>query len=146
MLSPGCWEADVQCVSPLVVPSLSCSASTPWLMHLTSSAGPQEGRRWDRCSSPSESPSWPSCGQKLTSPRQLPGGVKALKKRRGCRSVVPGMGRGCYWKEPELEEEERWLVVKTSHGGMRKERKRNPAKAQLYLLVNWIICNILPMK
>lgn len=40
--------------------------------------------------------------------------VKVLK-RRECRSVVPGVGRGCHWKEPELEEEERWLVVKMSH-------------------------------
>lgn len=41
--------------------------------------------------------------------------VKVLKRRRGCRSVVSDVGRGCHWKEPELEEEERWLVVKMSH-------------------------------
>lgn len=33
--------------------------------------------------------------------------------------MVPGVGRGCRWKESELEEEERWVVVKMSYGGMR---------------------------
>ena len=123
--------------SPMHLPSASLASST----------GLQEGRRWDRCSSLSQSPSWSSwraethpCGplpqHRALRVRNLPclftkccfisclsevasQVVKMLKRRRECRSVVPGMGRGCRWKEPELEEEERCLVVKMSHGGMR---------------------------
>lgn len=124
-------------MSPMHLPSAS----------LVSPAGPQEVRRWDCCSRPPQSPSlssswaetlprgpWPQ--HRALRVRNLPclftkcfisclseaasRGVRVLKRRRGYRSVVPGMGRGCRWKEPELEEEERrWLVVKMSHGGMR---------------------------
>lgn len=112
------------------------------------SAGPQKGRRWDCCSSPSQRPSWSSWFPPETCShgprpqhhalraRNLPclftkccfntclsevasRGLKVLKRRRGCTSMVPGVGRGCRWKESELEEEERWVVVKMSYGGMR---------------------------
>jgi len=56
------------------------------------------------------------------------------------------MGRGCHWKETELGEEGRWIVVQMSHGGVREEGKRNPTKTQLYLLVNWVICTTLHVK
>lgn len=132
---PKMWETVVQCVSPsvatmeVVVPSSTCSASTPWtynvhaipecISHILRRTAEEEeaGPLLQSLLSPASFSQWaetslygPQAQHCALRMRNLPclftkccficylskaasRGVKVLKRRRGYRSVVPGVGR-----------------------------------------------------